>query len=221
MSDEILSALLDGECSPEELDRLLDEMERSPDLKQAYSRLCLAREAAEGTRVARKQPCICADVMASLDSEPLPFGAKVADLDARRPWRRFLKSRRALATGTAAAMPAPWRPMAGLAAAATVAAVAVMVVVPESRERQGLSPAMFGAPQISQPASLPLPASPRPRNLQMVSAQADEVAPEDDLSNYLMEHSNTAAGRGMGGTLSYARFTAHNAAYRPQAEEQR
>ena len=56
-----------------------------------------------------------------------------------------------------------------------------------------------------------------------VSASAAEIQQmqEDDLSNYLIEHSNTAASRGMGGTLSYARFAAHNAVYRPQAEEQR
>jgi negative regulator of sigma E activity len=204
MSDEILSALLDGECSPEELDRLLDEMERSPELKRSYSRLCAAREAAEGTRIARQQPCICADVMGKLDAEPLPFSDKLSDLDARRRRQRL------------------WKPLAGLAAAASVAAMAVVVVVPESQQRQGGgSPGLFGAPQISQPVSLPLPATSRPRNLQMVSAQADEIAQEDDLSNYLMEHSNTAAGRGMGGTLSYARFTAHNAVYRPQVEEQR
>jgi len=208
MSEETLSALLDGECSSEELDRLLDELERSPALKQSYSRLCLTREAAEGTRIAKAQPCICGDVMARLDAEPMPFSDKLSDLDARRPRSRS------------------WKPMAGLAAAATVAAMAVMVVVPQSRERQGGGMAqggMFGAPQISQPVSLPLPSISRPRNLQMVSVQADEIqqAQEDDLSNYLIEHSNTAAGRGMGGTLSYARFTAHNAVYRPQVEEQR
>ena len=55
------------------------------------------------------------------------------------------------------------------------------------------------------------------------SASAAEIPQlqEDDLSNYLIEHSNTAASRGMGGTLSYARFAAHNAVYRPQAVGQR
>ena len=183
MSQETLSALLDGECSPEELDRLLDQLDRSPEMKQAYSRLCLSREAQEGTRIAREQACICAGVMAGLDEAPLPASDKLVDLDSRRPNRRAALAR--------------WKPVAGFAAAASFGAVAMLV-------------------------TLPLPAA-RPQGLRAVSASAAEIQQmqEDDLSNYLIEHSNTAASRGMGGTLSYARFAAHNAVYRPQAEEQR
>ena len=80
----------------------------------------------------------------------------------------------------------------------------------------------FAPAAVTAPVSLPLPSA-RPQGLRAVSASAAEIQQmqEDDLSNYLIEHSNTAASRGMGGTLSYARFAAHNAVYRPQAEEQR
>lgn len=210
MSQETLSALLDGECTPEELDRLLDQMDRSPDMKQAYSRLCLSREAREGTRITQEQPCICAGVMAGLDEAPLPASDKLVDLDSRRPSRRAVLAR--------------WKPVAGFAAAASFGAVAMLVTLPQTAlvAQHGEAAPGFSPAAVTAPVSLPLPSA-RPQGLRAVSASAAEIQQmqEDDLSNYLIEHSNTAASRGMGGTLSYARFAAHNAVYRPQAEEQR
>lgn len=207
MSEETLSALLDGECTPEELDRLLDQLDRSPALKGTYSRLCLSRDAREGTRIQKEQPCICAGVMDGLDEAPLPASDKLVDLDSRR--RRGATF---------------WKPLAGFAVAASMGAAAVLVAMPQGREAgiPGAGPGF--SPAVTAPVSLPLPAAAHPRGLRAVSASAAEIEAqqqEDDLSNYLMEHSNTAAGRGMGGTLSYARFAAHNAVYRPQVEEQR
>src|SRR5690349_12732691 len=100
MSHESISALLDGECSPDELDRLLDEMERDPTLKAEFTRQCLAREVIAGTRIGKSQPCICGDVMARLDDEPASTGGRVVELAARR---------RAIPV-------AQWKPLAGLAA---------------------------------------------------------------------------------------------------------
>lgn len=210
MSQETLSALLDGECSPEELDRLLDQLDRSPEMKEAYSRLCLSREAQEGTRITREQACICAGVMAGLDEAPLPASDKLVDLDSRRANRRAALAR--------------WKPLAGFAAAASFGAVAMLVTLPQTAmvAGQGEVAPGFAPAAVTAPVSLPLPSA-RPQGLRAVSASAAEIQQiqEDDLSNYLIEHSNTAASRGMGGTLSYARFAAHNAVYRPQAEEQR
>jgi negative regulator of sigma E activity len=204
MADESLSALLDGECSADELERLLDAMERSPELKRSYSRLCLTRDALEGTRIARNQHSICDGVMSRLDAAPLPVAAPAAATPGRRPSRRLR-----------------WKPAGGLAAAAAVGALAVLVMLPQAREQgSNASPPGFGN-ALGAPVSLPLPAAVRPRNLQRVAASAEDLQQEDDLSNYLMEHNSTAAGRGMGGTLSFARFAAHNAVYRPQPEEQR
>ncbi len=211
MSQETLSALLDGECTPEELDRLLDQLDRSPEMKEAYSRLCLSREAREGTRIARDQACICAGVMAGLDEAPLPASDKLVDLDSRRANRRAALAR--------------WKPLAGFAAAASFGAVAMLVTLPQTAlvaQQHGEAAPGFSPAALTAPVSLPLPSA-RPQGLRAVSASAAEIQQmqEDDLSNYLIEHSNTAASRGMGGTLSYARFAAHNAVYRPQAEEQR
>ncbi len=196
---ESLSALLDGECGPDDLDRLLDEMERDPALKAAWSRMCQAREAQEGTRMAREQACICDGVMARLDA-PAVAGpsAKVVALTAPPVARKQFD----------------WKPWSGWAVAASVAVVAVALNLGgnDARAPNDLNPGF--APQVSSPVSIPLPTQ-RARNLQAVSLTPDEQAADEDLRNYLIEHSNALADRGMG-TLSYARFAAHTAELRPQ-----
>jgi negative regulator of sigma E activity len=72
MNDESLSALLDGECSPAEVERLLAAMDRDPALRQRFSRLCLARDACMGTRIRAADPGFAARVAAALDAEPEP-----------------------------------------------------------------------------------------------------------------------------------------------------
>ena len=180
MSQEHLSALLDGECSAAELDRLLNEMERNPALKDDWSRMCRTRDLAAGTHIKADQTCICAGVMSKLDVLPQErANPKVVELVSRR--KPFL-----------------WKPLAGLAAAASVAAVALLA---------GLS---FTASQSTNPASTVAAATPT----QVYSRQvAANQVPDEDLDNYLIEHNNSLAEQGMGGTLRYARFAAHTAAY--------
>jgi negative regulator of sigma E activity len=180
MSQEHLSALLDGECSAEELDRLLNEMEQNPALKSQWSRMCRTRDLAAGIHIKADHPCICAGVMSKLDTQPqeLPH-PKVIELASRR--KPFL-----------------WKPVAGLAVAASVATVAVLA---------GLN---FSATQ-SHPAGSIEAAQPTPVYVRQVAVNQ---VPDEDLDNYLIEHNNSLAEQGMGGTLRYARFAAHTAAYR-------
>ncbi|HWY25628.1 MAG TPA: sigma-E factor negative regulatory protein, partial [Nevskia sp.] len=102
MSEELLSALLDGECSPGEVRRLMDELERSPALKQRWSRMCVVREAMDGTRVPAVSADFCAGVMAAIKQEKTaaPEPAKVVTMS--------LRSR------AAAANASRWQPFAGL-----------------------------------------------------------------------------------------------------------
>ena len=205
MSQETLSALLDGECSAEELDDLLDELERSPALKSQWSRLCLSREAMGDTVVRKNQPCICAGVMAGLDAQP----AELAHPKVREFRRPAVFN---------------WRPVAGLAAAASVATVALLVGMHGGAQAplsDGGIAAQSTAP-LSQPVSYPVgtPA----RNLQAValrpSGEQQWQDAGDDLDNYLIEHNSSVAGQGvsMGGTLRYARFAAHSATYHPDGQ---
>lgn len=113
MNEESLSALLDGECTPSELEAVLRQLDREPALRQRFDRLARAREAVRGTRM-RRLPADFADrVMARLDGEPV----------AAAPERPV------------------WRPLAGLALAAAVATVAVLALRPDRDLAPGAMPA--------------------------------------------------------------------------------
>jgi negative regulator of sigma E activity len=193
MAKDSISALLDGECSPGELDRILDEMERSPELKASWSRLCLGRDAQEGVGVRKDQPCICAGVMSRLDTQERPASPNVVPLVAApRRW-------------------SSWKPVAGLAAAASVAAVAVVMTLQAPADP--MTAPGFAGPQIGTPVVAPAKGG-RSANLQVVSATQDggqAQALNEELRQYMIEHSSALADRGMGATLSYARFTAQSA----------
>lgn len=187
MPQDSLSALLDGECSGPELDRLLDELERSPELGRQWSRLCLAREARAGTRIGAEQPCICGDVMSKLDAG-LDTNDKIVDLAVHRATRA---ARRPLLSY--------WKPAVGFAAAASMGAAAVMFVQPQGEAEGGRYVSAGSVATLAAPD----------RNLRTVSAQDAEHA--QMLREYLMDHSNAVADEGLGSTLRYARFAAHTA----------
>lgn len=212
MPKESLSALLDGECSDAEIDRLLEEMDRAPQLAQQWGRFWLRHESAvEGTRVLKGQACICADVMAAIAAEPAPSKVgKVVDLAA---WR--LPSVKTYL-----------RPVAGFAAAASMGAAAVLfiggseeprfssgrtVLLPDSSLSKAADRAWRPAPTptVGGPASSAM--------LQPVQVAADDLGDWSasnaeyaaQLREYLVDHSSAAA-QGLGSTLRYARFAAYN-----------
>lgn len=219
MAYEKLSALLDGECSAEELDRLLEDLDRSPELKAQWSRLCLARDAMEGVRIREEQPCVCASVMANLDKAPAEL-AKPNVVELRRPRSMILKQ------------------AAGWAVAASVATVAMMVGVNSGHDHPvaglaSIPTAPVASPVTTEAVSYPVVIPRQSRNLQSVAlrttaasnSSGNNVSGEqkwqeagDDLDNYLIEHNSSLAeqGMGMGGTLRAARFAAHSAAYHPE-----
>lgn len=87
-----------------------------------------------------------------------------------------------------------WQSVTGLAAAAAVGAIAVTLGVNYGRVQNTLPEGQLSA-SVAQ--------------LQPVSYQP-AAETDEDLRNYLIEHSNTLADRGVGGALSYARFAAHS-----------
>lgn len=214
MSYEKLSALLDGECSAEELDRLLEDLDRSPELKAQWSRLCTTRDTMEGVRIRKDQPCICAGVMANLDKAPAEL-AKPNVVELRRPRSMIMKQ------------------AAGWAVAASVATVAMLVGVNSGHDHPAVSPLVGASVPASSPVtteavSYPVVIPRQPRNLQSVALRTTSNAGNngeqkwqdagDDLDNYLIEHNSSLAeqGMGMGGTLRTARFAAHSATYHPE-----
>ncbi len=209
MSEELLSALLDGECTPSELKQVLDALEKSPALKARWSRMCRTRDMASGTRVLASARSVTANVMAAVNAEEVPVGhptvvlLRRAELPASSAIKR--RARR-------------WQPLVGLAAAASIAAVVVV------GGRSLLSHPVDGAAQLAtvnavQPAATQLAAgsSTEPVETRWTQLDADSARQLDD---YLMEHSNSRAEAGMGGSLSYARLAVRAADYHP-ADEQR
>ncbi|NKF21793.1 sigma-E factor negative regulatory protein [Solimonas marina] len=193
MIQETLSALHDGECSDRELDALLAELDRQPELKARWRRMQIARAAQQ--RVSVTQIDISAAVMAGIGAAPEAANPKVVELASRR--RRTVV----------------WRTTGGLAAAASVAAVALTLGMnfgPAGTTGQGAAltaAATGGSP--TQASGI--------HDVAMVSGAAGEEGAiespaaqmDDDLRNYMIEHSNSLADRGVGGALSYARFAAH------------
>lgn len=200
---ELLSAALDGECSREELDRFLRELDRSPQMNLEWSRWWRVRDALAGAGVKPGQPCLCAGVMAALDAETAPAD-KVVPLLPRR--------RRAV-----------WRPLAAMASAASVATVAFLLgyhtpasspppgaaARPQAPVLAAVSPAaardpgqmLAGEPQARSAASHPS------------GWESLEEGDARQLNNYLIDYSSYRAGAGMADTLGYARFAAHTAEY--------
>jgi negative regulator of sigma E activity len=201
MSSELLSAALDGECTPEELDRLLAELERSPELKAQWSRLCLARDALGGARL--KQRSICEAVMGGLGDAP---SEKVV----------------AMVSGKRRAI--PWRPIASLATAAAVATVAFTLgyrspnVAPVSIAKAPEGPTTVTVPvaatskQVSAIETVPVAVS-RSTTRRYGWESLEQERDARQLNTYLIDYSSYRAGAGMSDTLGYARFAAHTAEY--------
>jgi sigma-E factor negative regulatory protein RseA len=124
--NEQLSACLDGELPPAELDLLLKRLERDPQLRQALGRYTALGEALRQTRPAIASRSFADKVMAAVDQEPAV---------ARRRVRIPPVLLRSL------------RPVAGIGVAATVAAVAIFSV-----QRAGVAPGPVAA---NQPAVAP------------------------------------------------------------------
>lgn len=79
MNDEMLSALVDGECDLSELDEILEEFAKDPQLRQRYSRLRMARDSRRGVLVTAPDFTFADRVMIRLEREgaPAPAAAEV------------------------------------------------------------------------------------------------------------------------------------------------
>ncbi|MGQ0586329.1 MAG: sigma-E factor negative regulatory protein [Gammaproteobacteria bacterium] len=121
--NESLSALLDGECSPSELDRLLAELDRDPELRRQFSRLCLARDGRMGIRVRSAELDFADRVLAALHTEEPRVVVAIGDRIRRLPWRMA----------------------ASLAAAAVVGAATVLAVRPDPAGMPVAQPAIPAA----------------------------------------------------------------------------
>ncbi len=187
MKDEIreqLSALADDELSAAERPLLLGRMQRDPQL-----RACLGRYQLIG------------EVMRGGDVEAATLG--VAD----RVQRALADDAPIQVPGARAGQGHWWRPLAGLAVAASVALVAVLSVSSlRTTETSRQAPALASAQPLSPTANV---------------AQVNDIPSDDQwarldphidkrLSGYLVNHNEYAASRGVQGVMPYVRIVGYD-----------
>jgi sigma-E factor negative regulatory protein RseA len=182
MSDQIreqVSAFLDGELPSSESELLLKRLTRDVELRASFGRYALMGETLRGA--ASRAPVsrgFAARVNRAIDGEPATAIPQVMRA-ARGRW---------------------WRPVAGAAVAASVAAVAVVAL-----QERAVAPGVSAAPRViaqnAKPAQtmealsyyIPPPAA---------STGATAAVPAARLTSYVFAHSNYVSGLGQGNVMS-------------------
>ncbi|HXQ64773.1 MAG TPA: sigma-E factor negative regulatory protein [Steroidobacteraceae bacterium] len=197
ISNDQLSALIDGELPASETALLLRRLADEPLLRQRLARYCACGAALQGGRA---RADFALRVSAALVSEPAHRPARIA----RPALRRYLT------------------PLAGLAIAATVAGAAILVLGrspaldtrPAELARLAVPPAQPASPvaspaathRASQPATLAAasaPAGSEPASYVTPAAhQGLGVIPRAELANYVVAHSEVSASLGMRSVLT-------------------
>ena len=193
---EHLSALLDGELPPEQTDFLLKRVRGDAELRGTLQRYQLIGDTLRGER-ARARPDFMLRVSAAVAAEP-PLPAPVAARAGRATTLRWL------------------RPVAGLAVAASVASIAVVVM---QRDPTAPAPAVVAGtvvPMAAPPAAAPAPLSPAPSPLVASTSLTGEpasyvtppvargvgVIPPAQLASYVVAHSEFSSPLGRRNVLT-------------------
>jgi negative regulator of sigma E activity len=195
MSEQIreqISAFLDGELPNTESELLLKRLTRDPELRESFGRYALIGEAVRGTSRAYLSKGFPSRVNLAIDGEPVSAGANSPPRAAPR-W---------------------WRPFAGVAVAAGVAAVAIVGIQHRSTApglragaaltAQNLTAQNLPAQNVS-PVAQSLGASPREAISYTVPAASlgqPKILPAGRLTNYVFAHSRYSSGLDQRGVLA-------------------
>jgi negative regulator of sigma E activity len=180
MSEQIreqVSAFLDGELPGAETELLLKRLTRDGELRDSFGRYALIGEAMRGAESSWLKKGFESRVNMAIDGELLPAPIPAAPLPAAR-W---------------------WRPFAGAAVVAGVAAVAIVAMQQRTLE----------APQVSGIAALPAASAALASNHEAISYTVPEAPAETPaarasgrLTNYMFAHSRYSYGLGQRGVLT-------------------
>jgi len=193
MSEQIreqVSAFLDGELPNSESELLLKRLTRDGVLRESFGRYALIGEAIRGASRAYLTQGFAGRVNLAIDGEPISAGGHAAQVRASR-W---------------------WRPFAGAAVAAGVAAVAV-VAFHQRADAPGLRPALAlnaqGRAQVQSAALAQngaVPAAPREAISYTVPAASSAAPPvglaPGRLTNYVFAHSKYSSGLAQRGVMA-------------------
>ncbi|QKT02405.1 sigma-E factor negative regulatory protein [Ectothiorhodospiraceae bacterium 2226] len=182
---EHISALVDGQVDAREEQSLLDRLGKDAELRAAWGRYHLIGDALRNDLPVAVDTGIAARVSAALEQEPAILA----------PRRRILQH--------------PKR-AAGLAVAASVLGVAVLVGLPQSPEEAGFEPVVAAtAPSGSASGQLVSEVPRWDRGQPMI---------ESRLNSYVVNHNEYSASTGMQGMLPYMRIVGMESAERASYE---
>jgi sigma-E factor negative regulatory protein RseA len=197
MSEQIreqVSAFLDGELPGSETELLLKRLTRDAELRESFGRYSLIGEALRGSHRSVISRGFATRVNQAIDGETVPVAVPSAQLNAPR-W---------------------WKPFAGVAVVAGVAAVAVIAL-----QQRATSPA--ANPPLTAAVSAPAPAHQIASPLAtaavfeagqsresppsyivppVINPDAPAVMPAGRLTNYVFAHSRYSYGLGQRGMLA-------------------
>jgi sigma-E factor negative regulatory protein RseA len=198
MSEQIreqVSAFLDGELPSTETELLLKRLTRDGELRESFGRYALIGEALRGGGRTLLTKGFASRVNLTIDGEPAPAAAAVVQSHAAR-W---------------------WRPFAGVAVVAGVAAVAI-VAMQQRYEAPGVGAPGIGAPAAAMTAQtvVNVPAAAMPTAAPMMAANREAIsytvpaapapapiaAPSGRLTNYMFAHSKYSYGLAQRGVLA-------------------
>ena len=167
-SSEYVSRLVDGDLEEALVDEVLDILERNPQSRQCWERYHLISDAFRNHLSVAVDPLLATRVRNAVEAEEMP----------RAPlW-----------------IPVA-RQLAGLAMAASIAAVAVLGVYRFTHQADSGTMRLADAKQTSSATSV------RPVQVQAVDPK---------LQDYLIDHSAQASASGMPGLLPYVRLVGHS-----------
>jgi sigma-E factor negative regulatory protein RseA len=196
MSEQIreqVSAFLDGELPNSETELLLKRLTRDGELRDSFGRYALIGEVVRGGSHKFMARGFAARVNLAIDGEPVQAQEPVAAIEPPR-W---------------------WRPFAGAAVAAGVAAIAVVAL----QQRADAPGVRFAAPvtarsaapagnRAAQPAlvaqngALPAPREAISYTVPAASSAAPSAMPPARLANYMFAHSRYSSGLDQRGVLA-------------------
>lgn len=182
---ESLSALLDGEGDRRETSEMLGQLGQSPELEATMARYSLIGQALRGEAIHQEALDIHVQVSQRLAQEPTVLAPMPSDRSS--PSERW------------------WRPLAGVAIAASVAALAV-VFAPGLMQPPGgaVSPGIAST-------HAPLAATPVQMDISQGTRWTDgQPAVEDKLNGYLADHSEFAIQGGAPSLIPYASFVSYD-----------